>query len=198
VTDHNKLVVVTYSDGTVRWLRLSDGRELLALFIHPDGKRWVVWTPAGYYDASIGGDELIGWQVNNGYDKAPDFFKVAQFRGQLNRSDIVALVLKTLDVDEAVRQANAVSGRKAAAAVADGLPPVVKIVSPPDLSSVAKSPIEVVYFVRSPTAVTGIAILVDGRPVATATAKELMSGPDGILASVTIDMPQHNSVISLD
>lgn len=40
-------------------------------------------------------------------------------------------------MDEAVRQANAASGRKAAAAVADSLPPVLKIVSPLDLSSVA-------------------------------------------------------------
>jgi WD40 repeat protein len=163
VTGDGRLVVVAYGDGTIRWLRVSDGKELLALFIHPDGKRWVAWTPQGYYDASAGGDELIGWHVNHGYDHAPDFYKVSQFRDQFNRPDIVALVLKTLDVDEAIRQANTVSGRKAAAAVADSLPPVVKIVSPSDRSSVATSPIAVTYQVRSPTPVTGITVLVDGR-----------------------------------
>ncbi len=66
---------------------------------------------------------------------------LAQFRDKFNRPDIVALVLTTLDVDEAVRKANAASGRKAAIPVAKGLPPVVKIVSPPDLSLAAKSPI---------------------------------------------------------
>jgi hypothetical protein len=71
--------------------------------MHPDGKRWIAWTPQGYYDASVGGDELIGWHVNHGYDQAPDFYTVSQFRDQCNRPDIVALVLKTLDVDEAVR-----------------------------------------------------------------------------------------------
>jgi WD40 repeat protein len=183
VTGDGRLVVVAFGDGTIRWLRLSDGKELLALFMHPDGKRWIAWTPQGYYDASVGGDELIGWHVNHGYDHAPDFYPVAQFRDQFNRSDIVALVLKTLDVDEAVRQANAASGRKKAAAVADSLPPVVKIVSPSDRSSVASSPIAVTYQVRSPTPVTGITVLVDGRPVATAPPPE-----DDRLASLSIDM----------
>jgi WD40 repeat protein len=197
VTSDGRMVVVAYGDGTIRWLRLSDGRELLSLFIHPDGKRWIAWTPQGYYDASVGGDDLIGWQVNHGYDHAPDFFKVAQFRNQFNRPDIVALVLKTLDEDEAVRQANSVSGRKAAAAVSDGLPPVVKIVSPPDLSSVTTSPIQVTYLLRSPTPVTGMTILVDGRPIASVAPKVIMSGAEGVLASLTIDMPQHNAAISL-
>jgi len=40
--------------------RRSDGHEILALFIHPDGKRWVTWTPQGDYDASAGADNFIG------------------------------------------------------------------------------------------------------------------------------------------
>jgi hypothetical protein len=181
LTRDGRLAIVAYGDGTLRWLRLSDSKELLALFIHPDGERWIAWTPQGYYDASVGGDELIGWHVNRGYDHAPDFHKVSQFREQFNRPDIVALVLKTLDVDEAVLKANVVSGRKAAA-VAESLPPVVKIISPADLSSVKTSPIEINYLVRSPTPVTGITVRVDGRPVAAAPPKEIMSGPDDILA----------------
>ena len=50
---------------------MSDGEEVLALFMHPDGSRWIVWTPQGYYDASLGADDLIGWQINHGYDRAP-------------------------------------------------------------------------------------------------------------------------------
>jgi hypothetical protein len=71
-------------------------------------------------------------------------------------------------------------------------PTAVKIVSPSDRSSVATSPIAVTYQVRSPTPVTGITVLVDGRPVATAPPPE-----DNRLASLSIDMPPHNAVISL-
>ncbi|KJU86398.1 hypothetical protein MBAV_001408, partial [Candidatus Magnetobacterium bavaricum] len=33
----------------------------------------MLWTTSGYYDASTGVDELIGWHFNNGKDKAADF-----------------------------------------------------------------------------------------------------------------------------
>jgi WD40 repeat protein len=197
ITRDGRLAVAAFGDGTIRWYRMRDGQELLALFPDADGKRWVAWTPQGYYDASVGGDELIGWHVNRGADKEADFFPAAQFRERFNRPDVVALALDTLDVAEAVRRANAASGRKALAPVADNLPPVVKILSPPDLVSVAKSPIEVSYFVRSPTPVTGITVLVDGRPVETAPPTIMTSSPDGTVASLSVDMPARNAVISL-
>ncbi len=69
-----RLVVAALRDGTVRWYRASDGVELLALFVHSDGKRWVAFTPSGYYAASPAGEDLVGWQVDNGPDRAADFF----------------------------------------------------------------------------------------------------------------------------
>jgi WD40 repeat protein len=52
VTGDGRLIVAALGDGTIRWYRLSDGQEILALFINPDGQRWILWTPQGYYDAS--------------------------------------------------------------------------------------------------------------------------------------------------
>ena len=37
VTGDQRLIIAAYDDGTIRWYRVSDGKELLALFIHPDG-----------------------------------------------------------------------------------------------------------------------------------------------------------------
>ncbi len=110
VSADGRLIVAAYGDGTIRWHRVSDGAELLALFMHPDGKRWVAWTPQGYYDASAGADDLIGWQVNHGYDQAPDFFPAAQFQQRFNRRDVLVRVLDTLDVDQAVEAANKAAG----------------------------------------------------------------------------------------
>ena len=41
-----EILVVAYGDGTIRWLRWSDGEELLALFVEPQSRKWVAWTPA--------------------------------------------------------------------------------------------------------------------------------------------------------
>ena len=102
-----EIVVVAYGDGTIRWLRWSDGEELLAFFVEPQSRKWVAWTPSGYYMASAGGEDLIGWHVNRGWEQEADFFSASQFRAEYNRPDIVRLVLQTRDEAEAIRRANA-------------------------------------------------------------------------------------------
>ena len=54
---------------------------------------------------------MIGWHVNRGWNQEADFFVASQLRGDYNRPDIVRLVLQTRDEAEAVRRANAASGR---------------------------------------------------------------------------------------
>ena len=62
-----RFVVAGYVDGTIRWHRLRDGQELLALFPHADRRRWIAWTPEGFYDTSgAGAEELIGYHLNRG------------------------------------------------------------------------------------------------------------------------------------
>ena len=80
----------------------SDGTGLPTVrrswpFSHTDRKRWILWTPSGYYDASPGGEDLIGWHLNNGPDKAADFFPASRFRSTYYRPDVIDRVLKTLD-----------------------------------------------------------------------------------------------------
>ncbi len=84
ISGDGQLALAAYGDGTIRWYRMTDGKELLAFFPHDDRKRWVVWTPSGYYDASAGAEELIGWHVNNGRDAAADFFPAGQFRNDVS------------------------------------------------------------------------------------------------------------------
>ncbi len=74
-----RVVVAAYGDGTLRWHRLSDSQELLALFPHADRKCWVLLTPSGYFDASVDGEDLIGWYFNRGADAAADFFPASGF-----------------------------------------------------------------------------------------------------------------------
>ena len=58
LSDDGRWLVAAFSDGTLRWYRQQDGSEQLAVFPHPDGRRWVAWTPAGYFAASPGGEDL--------------------------------------------------------------------------------------------------------------------------------------------
>ena len=132
ISEDGRIAAAALGDGTLRWYRMKDGKQLLALFPHRDRKRWVLWTPSGYYDASPGAEELIGWHVNNGREEAADFFPVSRFRATYYRPDVVAKTLETLDEDEAIKLANRESGKKEVEAVAirTMFPPVVNILSP--------------------------------------------------------------------
>ena len=165
-----RIVVVAYDDGTVRWLSWSEGKELLALFVDRKTRTWVAWTPSGYYMASPGGEDLIGWHLNRGWDQAADFFAVSRFRERFNRPDIVQLVLTTLDEDQAVKQANDAARRKAdTTPLFEHLPPIIRIVDPADGRHVQNGTLTVDYTVRSPSGqpVDRIDLLIDGRPAKT-------------------------------
>ena len=131
VSGDGRLAVAAFSDGTVHWYRMTDGQELLALFPHADQKRWVLWTPSGYYDCSPGGEDLIGWHVNHGPDQAADFFPASRFRDTYYRPDVVTKVLAARDEKTALGEADAEAGRQTQAPdIRKTLPPVVTILSP--------------------------------------------------------------------
>jgi WD40 repeat protein len=100
-----KFVVVAYGDGTIRWLRLSDGEEVLALFVNAKTREWVLWTPQGYYASSVAGDQNIGWQLNKGWDQAGEFVTAAQLKKHFYRPDVIKHAFDLADAGAAVREA---------------------------------------------------------------------------------------------
>jgi WD40 repeat protein len=199
ISGDGSVVVAAYGDGTIRWYRSSDSKEILALYPHPDQKRWVLWTPSGYYDASPGAEELIGWHVNNGVDQAADFFSASRFRNRFYRPDIIAKMLTTLDESEAVRLANQESGRRRQeVSVQETLPPVVTIISPLDGAVVSTSEITARFTVRTPSGepITGIRALVNGRPVA--TTRDVRFMPQyGEQRELRVTIPEEEAEVSI-
>lgn len=205
ISGDGKIIVAALDDGTIHWYRLSDGKELLALLPHTDRKRWILWTPSGYYDASPGAEDLIGWHVNNGKDNAADFFPASRFRNTYYRPDIIAKVLTTLDEEESVRLANQEAGRKSVeTSVKQMFPPVVTILSPAYGTEVTSSDIIVKYSIRTPSGevVTGIKALVDGRPVQQERGVQI-KGKDGVkvkgeeIREIKITIPERDCEISI-
>jgi len=197
-TGDGRYVLAAHGDGTIRWYRARDGEELLAFFPNADRKRWIVWSPSGYYDAAPGADELIGWHVNRGPDKAADFFPASRFRNQYYRPDVIAKVLEAGDEAQAVRLANQEAGtQRATAAVARALPPVVEILSP-DGAEVSASPAQIRFRVRAPAdaPATALRVQVNGRPVTIPDLKVALGrAADG--AEIAVPVPSSDSVVSL-
>lgn len=106
LSQDGRWLVAGFNDGTIRWYRNKDGAEQLAFLPHADGKRWVIWTPQGYYAASVGGEDLVGWHINRGAQQAGDFYPASRLRSTFFRPDVIALVLEKADVKTALQAAD--------------------------------------------------------------------------------------------
>jgi WD40 repeat protein len=201
ITGDGRYAVAGYADGTLRWHRMTDGLEVLAFFPHPEGKRWVLWTPQGYYQASAGGEDLIGWHVNRGDQEAADFFGASRFRDRFYRPDVIAQVLKTGDVKEALRLADEARGSKTIhRSIAESLPPSIKILSPAPGTTVDSKRVALLYHARSSTApITRLEARVDSRP-AKVISDTILPGSQGKnerAGQITVEIPPENVTIEL-
>lgn len=173
ISADNKIITAALDDGTIRWYSARDGRELLAFYLHSDQKRWVLFTPSGYYDASIGAEDFIGWHVNNGPDKTPYFYPGSRFREQFYRPDIIDSVLLLGNEKEGITAANRVRNKSqnipAQADITQKPPPTISISNPASGSTFSGNMVSVSYTINSPgdAPPKNFKVLVNGRPVAT-------------------------------
>ena len=185
ITPDGRLAVAAFGDGSIRWYRMSDGAELLALFPHNDGARWVAWTPAGHYLASPGGDSLIGWHVNRGPDRTADFFSVGRFRDVYYRPDIV-------------RQALAAEAEAAPADIAQLLPPVVDSLALAGGAEISAPRVSLELSVRAAPGDTlrAVQVRADGRPIAMLEG-DLSDLANGAPFELPLTVPRHDSEITV-
>ncbi len=125
VSGDGRVAVVALGDGTLRWYRLDKRKEILAFFRHKDG-RWVLWSPEGFFTCSTDGGKLIGYHLNEGLEKTPQFVTSDQLYNQFYRRDLVAWHLENVPANKI--QAALPHG-SAQQVLEQGPPPTVEIVS---------------------------------------------------------------------
>ena len=200
ISENGRWVVAAFSDGTVHWYTAKDGMEHLTLFAHTDRRRWVLWTPSGYFAAGPGSEDLIGWHLNRGKDLAADFFPASRFRGQYYRPDVVARVIGAADIQEAVRLADLDANRRPRTETASAaLPPIVEILAPFGEVSTSRTDVTLRIAVRTPNdaPVLSVRVRVNGllQP-----ETRLPKGQDASSASgleVTVRVPADDSEIQV-
>ncbi|MFL5280779.1 MAG: caspase family protein [Rhodopila sp.] len=131
ISGDGRLVVAAYGDGTIRWHRMSDGTELLALMPLPaqtnaEQSNWVAWTPEGFYAATPGANSVLRWQVNHGWEPA-EAVPVADIPGSF-RPAVLPLVLQELETPRALGLAElAVHNKEVEVRTQSGVPPGARL-----------------------------------------------------------------------
>jgi WD40 repeat protein len=180
-TPDNRWIIAGLGDGTLRWFRRRDGVEQMALFPHPDRERWLFWTPSGHYDSSVAGEDLIGWHVNQAYNRASNFYPVGRFRKHYYLPAALRHTLVEGDAIAGVRRAQAelrrseqVSKAPAAPEVKQILPPIIELRSEREIVTSA-SQVKIRVAVTSPSGApaTSLRVRANGRLISDLGEKQL-------------------------
>jgi len=193
ISGDGRIAAVRGEGGLVHWKRADDGRTLLSLFAHADGRRWAAWTPSGYHTASPGGDALFGMLIGNGPDREADFLTAGRLAARYARHDVALRVLATGDEGEALLSVE----REAARA---SLPPSLRVVSPEEGTRVAGDSVLIGFDVTNSLGVEGggdvlVGVRVDGRPIA---GEPVFRVTPGRTTRVAVPLPPAPAVVSGD
>ncbi len=155
-------------DSTLRVWSLDNSYPILSLYFSDEGE-WIAWVGKGYYAASPGGEQLMGWQVSNGLNAMASYYPASQFRKTLYRPDVIKRLLDSASLDKALAEADAAAGKTTQQAdVAEILPPKIAITSPSSAKvQLTGKTLEVEAVAHSVGAnpITALRVLLDGRPI---------------------------------
>ena len=122
------------------------------------------------YTASANGDKYIGWYVNQGLDRAAQFYPTAQFQKQFYRPDVISAFLRTRNIESAVKMADTARGSEAVSAkvlgpadVLNNPPPRIVVAEPfAERAIVRDNPFRVRAVALADLPITGFEVLVNG------------------------------------
>lgn len=196
VSADGSLLVSGSDDQTVKFWNLRTGECLATLFVARDHE-WICWTPQGYYAASAGGEQYVGWQVNQGRARAALYYAASAFRPQRYHPELVKAAIRLRSFEAAFEAVGDVPAPPAAQGRARSVivPPLVEWLEPrdPALETTAET-LRVRVKVRSDHTVADneinqIKLLVNGRAQATLDQMTLTGRPSPFYKEVFYDVP---------
>ncbi len=208
VSPDGSRLVTGSADQTIRIWNLEELSEngdqtlepLASLFVGSD-REWVLWTPQGYYAASAGGEQYIGWQVNRGPEQAADYYPVSVFRKKYHNPELLRLALELGSLELALAEQKR-QGRRVAvapASIVQALPPRIEWLTPSGYRSESdRAQVSIKARVISDTKLTGVTVLVNGRPVPELRGmKRIADGGKTRMVEATLTLAEGDNEIAI-
>lgn len=185
------------ADQTIRVWDLSQLREQsviypqLNLFISKENE-YIAWSESGYFTSSVGGDQYVGYHINQGADKEARYVGSDKYFDTLYRPDIISLILETGSESKAIEFAG--KKRKVESVdIANSLPPVISLLSPSNIKT-DKKRITVKYSTQSKDPITKTIITLNGKQL---TARDIVPEQNEQKHRITVELEAGENIIAI-
>lgn len=152
-------------DETLQIWNLERYEHTLSLFFAGDD--WVAWTPQGYYAASPGGENYVGWHVQRSFDEMASYYPAARFHSRFYNPELIRRVVAFGGPMQALKELDRIRGSETRLIdIKHSLPPVAKL----EISSLSDPDQEGLYRVEATAqpaegdSIRSLRLLIDGRP----------------------------------
>lgn len=172
-----RILISGSADQTVRIWNAGNGELIVSIFEDAGGD-WVMWTPQGYYHSSPNGDRLIGWQINQGFDKEARYISARQMKKHLHSPEIVRRALLLANAAQAAKDLRGTDTelQKLLARV----PPVLEVLSPDNGSELIERFATIkVQLDAAPDAAKRLKVIVNERNVSRSVSRTALSHEGG-------------------
>ncbi len=184
-------------DQTMRIWDLSQLREQsviypqLNLFISKENE-YIAWSESGYFTSSTGGDQYVGYHINQGDDKEARYVGSDKYFDTLYRPDIIRLILETGSESKAIALAR-MNRKVESVDIVNSLPPVISLLSPSNINT-DKKRITVKYSTQSKDPITKTIITLNGKQL---TARDIVPEQNEQKHRITVELEAGENIIAI-
>jgi len=196
VSPDQRYLLVVRGEQTVQLFRI-DAKPAQVMKVLVFGSDWIAWSPRGFYAASVGGEELMGWSVKSNEETPLAFYPLERFRKQYHRPDIIKLLLEKGSGLDAEKAANAAAGIATnATELEDNLPPIVTF----EVDDTKKPLLKVKVSARAQTRsqpITALRLFIDYQSVMLGEFKEGRAAVKDLIMEATLPGEKPNAPFRL-
>jgi len=162
-------------DGVMHLWDVEGRRRIATLVLLDDYREWLVATPEGYFDCSLGASQYVSWQLGS------RFYPIEQFEERFHRPD---LVRQALLGDEPLEER---------ALDATMQPPEIRFLAPEYGAETEGESIAISLTAIGRHPIREVQLRVNGRPVATEVTEALrVADPEETEREFTFELPLPN------
>ncbi len=97
------LLVAATANGMLWVYRWSTGEVVMSYYLQPSSKRWLAISSQGYFEASVGAEDMAGWVINPKSQRVADFVPMSRFRAKLLLSGLGSQAWESRNESDALK-----------------------------------------------------------------------------------------------